>query len=94
MIDRQPSEIGQSVRLGRYRHFKGGEYDVLAVGRLSEQREQEVVIYRSITLGTVLVRPLEMFLEIVDRPDFSYHGPRFVYFESNKTKKISRRPAL
>lgn len=74
-----PSEQAKSVKLGHYRHFKGGECDVIGVGRLSEDREQEVVIYRSRHFGTLWVRPLAMFLEVVDKPEYSYHGPRFTY---------------
>lgn len=34
---------------GRYRHFKGGLYDVIAVG--SNEKEERVVIYRSVETG-------------------------------------------
>lgn len=52
-----------------WRHYKGGLYVVLAVGRLSEQRDGEVVTYRSCKLGHVWTRPLAMWLEFVDGPE-------------------------
>ena len=50
---------------GRYRHFKGGEYEVLAIATHSETHER-VVVYRPLyTDGGWWVRPLDMFLETV-----------------------------
>ncbi len=52
---------------GRYRHFKGNEYEVLAVARHSETLES-LVVYRALYgEGDVWVRPLQEFLDIVTR---------------------------
>ncbi len=52
---------------GRYRHFKGNEYEVLAVARHSETLEA-LVVYRALYgEGDVWVRPLEEFLDTVTR---------------------------
>ena len=60
---------------GRYRHFKGGEYELLSVGKHTETGEV-LVVYRSVDdAETVWVRPLEMFVSNVDRPDGKH--PRF-----------------
>lgn len=75
----KPSELAQGVKPGRYRHFKGGDYEVLSTARSSEDREQEFVIYRSIKNGTTWVRPLAMFVEHVEKPEYNYSGPRFQY---------------
>lgn len=54
-------------RRGRYRHFKGGEYEVLGVARHSEGLE-DMVVYRPLYDDTGLwVRPLSMFTEHVER---------------------------
>lgn len=54
-------------RLGRYRHFKGGEYEVIGVARHSETHEP-MVVYRPLYNDTGLwVRPLAMFLERVEQ---------------------------
>ncbi|MDE6678350.1 MAG: DUF1653 domain-containing protein, partial [Ruminococcus sp.] len=46
----------------RYRHFKGGEYEVIAVARHSETNE-ELVVYKSVTNGEVFARPKTMFTD-------------------------------
>ncbi|MEM1111937.1 MAG: DUF1653 domain-containing protein [Pseudomonadota bacterium] len=54
-----------SVAPGRYRHYKGGEYEVLGVARHSET-EEELVVYRPLYGERGLwVRPLAMFSEQV-----------------------------
>jgi hypothetical protein len=56
-----------SIPLGRYRHHKGGEYEVLGVVRHSESLEP-LVLYRPIhTDSGAWVRPFAMFLEPVEQ---------------------------
>lgn len=67
------------LKPGRYRHFKGNEYELLGVARHSETLE-EMVVYRALYgEGGLWVRPLAMWSEEVSRPDYS--GPRFVPIE-------------
>ncbi|MBV8035929.1 DUF1653 domain-containing protein [Roseateles sp.] len=64
---------------GRYRHYKGGEYEVLAVARHSETLEA-MVVYRPLYNDSGWwVRPFDMFtgtLEVdgVVRPRFERIG--------------------
>lgn len=58
------------------RHYKGSLYTVICVGRLSEARDQLHVVYWSHERKTVWIRPLGMFVELVDWPDGT-HRPRF-----------------
>jgi len=52
--------------LGRYRHYKGGEYEVLGVARHSESHEP-LVVYRPLYGdGGWWVRPHAMFFEEVE----------------------------
>ena len=61
---------------GKYRHFKGGEYELLGVARHSETLEP-MVVYRALyDNGSLWVRPAHMWTEQVDRD--GYHGPRFI----------------
>ena len=65
------------MKLGKYRHFKGKEYEVLAVAKHSETLE-EMVVYRALYgEGDVWVRPLCMFLETVEKDGKVF--PRFTY---------------
>ena len=51
---------------GKYRHFKGGEYQVIDLARHSET-EEWLVVYRPLYGDQALwVRPLEMFIEPVE----------------------------
>ena len=53
------------MKPGRYRHYKGNDYEVLGVARHSET-EEEYVVYRQLYgAGGLWIRPLGMFLESV-----------------------------
>lgn len=71
------------LEAGIYRHYKGGEYDVIGIAAHSETGE-EFVVYRP-RYGTrqLTVRPLAMFTEQVIRTGYS--GPRFYLILSNQT---------
>lgn len=58
---------------GKYRHFKGGEYEALFLAKHSETQE-EMVVYKN-AKGEVWVRPRSMWDEHVVRDGYS--GPRF-----------------
>lgn len=60
------------LELGRYRHFKGSEYEVTAIAKHSET-DEEMVIYHSLADPTTIwVRPLTMWHEIVIRDGQEY----------------------
>ena len=68
-----------SVKPGRYRHFKGNEYEVLFLAKHSETLE-EMVVYRALygEYG-IWVRPAVMWNEVVE-----HNGKpvkRFTYIE-------------
>ena len=56
-----PDEDTELVVGGKYRHFKGNEYEILAIARHSETME-ELVIYKSLKNGEVWARPKSMFI--------------------------------
>jgi hypothetical protein len=63
--------------LGRYRHYKGGEYEVVGVARHSETREA-LVVYRPLYNDTGWwVRPHAMFFEQIEVD--GRRVPRFVW---------------
>lgn len=68
------------IKLGRYRHFKGREYEVIGFATHSETMEK-MVIYRALYGEQALwVRPAAMWNEEVHKED--YNGPRFSYMET------------
>jgi hypothetical protein len=55
------------MKLGLYRHYKGGEYDVIGLARHSETHEP-LVVYRPLYNQSGLwVRPYAMFFEQVEQ---------------------------
>ena len=65
------------VKLGKYRHFKGKDYEVIGIAKHSETLEELVVYKKLYDDHSLWVRPLEMFLENVEKD--GYKGPRFKY---------------
>lgn len=55
------------MELGKYRHFKGNEYEVLYIAKHSETMEDMVVYKALYGEGGVWVRPLGMFCEEITR---------------------------
>ena len=65
------------IKLGKYRHFKGNEYEVICLAKNSETCE-EMVVYRALYgEGEVWVRPASMWEEQVVKEGVAYQ--RFTY---------------
>lgn len=65
------------IKLGRYRHFKGNEYEVIGIAKHSETTE-EMVVYRALYGEHGLwVRPASMWNETVERDGKVFQ--RFTY---------------
>ena len=68
-----------TLKLGKYKHYKGNEYEVIGIATHSETLE-ELVIYRaSYDNQDLWSRPLTMFIEEVEVsgkrvPRFEYVG--------------------
>lgn len=70
----------------KYYHFKHDSeldslnysYKIIGIAKHTETREK-LVVYKPLYPCDVelFVRPLEMFLEIVAKPEYNYNGPRF-----------------
>jgi hypothetical protein len=65
------------IKLGRYRHFKGNEYEVIAIAKHSETTEDYVVYKALYGDGGMWVRPASMWNETVERDGVTYK--RFTY---------------
>lgn len=69
------------IKAGRYRHFKGNEYEVLYLAKHSETLEP-MVVYRALYGERgVWVRPASMWNEKVERDGQTYR--RFTYIGEN-----------
>lgn len=85
--------MSDTIKLGVYKHFKGNEYEVLAVAKHSETLEP-MVVYRALYGdGGVWVRPLSMWNETVERDGvkqkrFTYVGETLS--DSTKTTDETR----
>ena len=65
------------LKNGKYRHFKGKEYELLEIATHSETLEQ-MVVYRALYGDRgIWVRPAGMWSETVEKD--GYIGPRFQY---------------
>ena len=67
---------------GKYRHFKGNEYEVLFVAKHSET-EEPMVVYRALYGdGGVWVRPASMWNEMIERDGKTFR--RFTRIEDTE----------
>ena len=69
-------EAIKTIQPGRYRHFKGNEYEVIGIARHSETEEPMVVYKALYGDGGLWTRPAEMWNEKVTR-----NGKTFKRFE-------------
>ena len=68
-----------SVKLGKYRHFKGNEYEVIHIAKHSETLEN-MVVYRALYgEKDIWVRPESMWDETIERNGQTFK--RFTYIE-------------
>ena len=62
----------EQIAIGKYRHFKGKEYEVIGIAKHSETLE-DLVVYRALYGdGGLWVRPASMWNDIVERDGISY----------------------
>ena len=81
------------IRIGRYRHFKGNEYEVIGIARHSETLE-EMVVYRALYgEGGLWVRPASMWNETVERDGCVYQRFTRCEEETGEEDKTDRRSA-
>ena len=66
-----------AIRPGRYRHFKGGEYELVSLARHSETLQWQVVYRALYGEGGLWVRPAAMWVEQVERDGVTM--PRFAF---------------
>ena len=79
MLKYERGKIMEEIKLGKYRHFKGNEYEVIALAKHSETLEP-LVVYRALYgAGEVWVRPASMWNETLEKDGKLYR--RFTFIE-------------
>ena len=79
---------------GKYRHFKGGEYNCIGVASGDKPKDPLFMVYQSLygdRIFQMAHRPYEMFAEHVDKPEHGHNGPRFTLVAGYKTPIIASR---
>lgn len=74
----------QNLKPGIYRHFKGGEYELIGIVTHSETLEK-MVLYRALYgEKDIWVRPISMWSDTVEKDGIFVH--RFTYIGERKKK--------
>lgn len=85
----EQSDPNEIIINGIYRHFKGNLYKVIALATHSEE-EKPYVIYRQMYGDFALwVRPLDMFLETIERDGMRFKRFQFL-FRQNEADQLTK----
>lgn len=71
----------EEIKLGKYKHFKGNEYEVIGIAKHSETLEEFVVYKALYGEGGLWIRPSSMFLETIEQDGKTM--PRFEFIEES-----------
>ena len=78
------------IKKGKYRHFKGNEYEVLFTAKNSETLE-EMVVYRALYgEKDIWVRPLSMWDEDVEYGGKTYRRFTYIGDDTNQIWKFNK----
>lgn len=79
-------EAVKTILPGRYRHFKGNEYEVIGIARHSET-EKPMVVYRALYgEGGLWTRPASMWNEEATRDGKTYHR----FYRLDRIERVER----
>ena len=71
------------IKKGKYRHFKGNEYEVIGTAKHSETLE-EMVVYKALYgEGSLWVRPASMWNETIERDGKTFQRFEFIGQENS-----------
>ena len=68
----------EEIKIGRYRHFKGNEYEVIGTAKHSETLEEYVVYKALYGEGGLWIRPKDMWNETVERDGKTFKRFEFI----------------
>lgn len=73
--------LDRKLRKGKYRHFKGGEYNLLTVG---QHKGEPYAIYETTVDNKCYARPLNMFVSQVDKEKYPDVKQKYRFEEVNR----------
>ncbi len=82
----QYEEAVSTIPPGRYRHFKGNEYEVICIARHSETEEPMVVYKALYGDGGVWCRPAAMWNERITRDGVTYRR----FYRLDRIERVER----
>jgi hypothetical protein len=98
----KPGEFYYHFKRDLSKGLENHAYLIVGVGQDTEDRTKYYVVYKPLYFCdprhedekgvSFHVRPYDMFIEHVDRPD--YHGPRFIQITDDKTIKYLKNTPL
>lgn len=92
--DRHPSEEEYTMKPGKYRHFKGNEYELLGIAKHSETME-DMVVYRALYgEGGLWVRPASMWEETVERDGKTFRRFTYIGDEEEEKNRLAEKAAV
>lgn len=68
----------EELKFGKYRHFKGNEYEVIGIAKHSETLAPMVVYKALYGDGDIWVRPYEMWNETITRDGKTFQRFTFI----------------
>jgi len=78
--------MNEKIKLGKYEHYKGHQYEVIGVAKHSETME-ELVVYKALYGDMGLwVRPLAMFLETIEKDGKQISRFKFIGNAENQNR--------
>jgi hypothetical protein len=79
MITPLPAQVWQ--------HYKGGTYEVISCAQHTE-RDEILVVYRSVAFGTVYARPLSIWYDQIEVPGSKKKVQRFTQIINSEYDEV------
>ena len=78
----------KELQVGIYKHYKGGEYQLLYVAK-NEKDQKETVVYKSLSDNKIWTRPLSQWIELIEMDEKSVK--RFEYIRASEEDSMENK---
>ena len=73
---------------GKYKHYKGGSYEVITLAKHTET-DETMVVYKSLEFGSIYTRPLSVWEDVVNFKYGTFKDENGVFISAaNRFEKI------